>query len=1102
MAQTRTIQEDLEDYGAEEVEPENQWTTFLRFPILYESAVQDSDTNGIGALSDTITCQAHRDSNQFPTLQMTYKLDGIHAKDLKEGRIIMADEGPDFFHQKFRINQVTRTDQNITVNATHIAGDLAYNTIKQDIQVPNATPESLFNLIINNLSDPKSDIRFDTDVNSMANVNMTMADGNVGNLLISPDQIGDTYVQSMVGLFGGEWLFDDYHYYFMQHGGRHTGNVIKYRRNLKTISQDTNIANTYTAGLFYAKYPPAPPKATVENEDWNSIGATYMSGVATVTYAAGGIVDVYDAPVQGHHIIRQLRNGDTVRLGDKISDGATLPDHKVVNTVNGDDWYALEDGGWINSRWVTFDKKSDYLVNNSQGHLTVNIDTAEGKKTEYPIDAVGVVMSNGPYIRVFKDPFLGPDHKPNGETVPKGTPVHFIAKALNQKNDWWYEMSSGRWLYGQHLSFKQEGAYISTPTKGKGYVKKDAQKYTLKHGKAYKAPKHTKMVSARTKRTKKYIMKKIHGKYHTVRNPAYTKQKNKYVKTTIKRGYINLNHGQVEIDGVLYYKTGNGNTLVKASDIDFKKRGTIKPTSVDNFVKEEYANGAVNMYSEPTYNKSMNKTIPAGTSLDTKYHAQGDGDEWTQVTYDGVTGWIPTKYLKNISEQDYDPYNPDDVESSDDTVQANDTDVDQKEITVTLPEGILYSPNSYNEELARVTNVDLSSDFVHDYQDESGLDPSTGEYHMTDADVDQLRRLAQGYMQEQRFGFPNVQLTLTAEQISDIGLDGINLYDYVTVDFEELGINEDAEVTSTTWDCMAHRYIEINVGSLPINYEHLLLSKAKENADQNLAQARSSDHARTDSLMNRWHRVLSLEGSARQEKVNKLMEELGLATVTKDDKGNVNFHPLVSMQTFKNQMNKIDSDVGGIKSWIDSGGDSGVIHAYPNWEAPTELYANSEDGGKLVFNAHGLAYEDTYGNTLRSAISSDGKIYAEAIDAGTISAAHIDSCIINSALSIGNQSTGILISIGTTIPTTESIPPTYGGQAIWLDSTHYHALVSSGRYVTTDGTDEWEYGTNGPEHNGKKMEEELKDWVIKWVGDHIHKTVKVGKTKYPIWYGY
>ena len=211
MAQTRTIQEDLEEYGAEEVEPENQWTTFLRFPILYESAVQDSDTNGIGALSDTLTCQAHRDSNQFPTLQMTYKLDGIHAKDLKEGRIIMADEGPDFFHQKFRINQVTRTDQNITVNATHIAGDLAYNTIKQDIQVPNATPESLFNLIINNLSDPKSDIRFDTDVTSMANVNMTMADGNVGNLLISPDQMGDTYVQSMVRLFGGEWLFDDYH---------------------------------------------------------------------------------------------------------------------------------------------------------------------------------------------------------------------------------------------------------------------------------------------------------------------------------------------------------------------------------------------------------------------------------------------------------------------------------------------------------------------------------------------------------------------------------------------------------------------------------------------------------------------------------------------------------------------------------------------------------------------------------------------------------------------------------------------------------------------------------------------------------------------------
>ena len=87
MTTTSSASTDATAYGREEVEPESQYAVFLRFPILYENATSDSDTNGIGALSDTISCQVVRTFNQFPTAQLTYKRDGVLAKQLQEGRI-------------------------------------------------------------------------------------------------------------------------------------------------------------------------------------------------------------------------------------------------------------------------------------------------------------------------------------------------------------------------------------------------------------------------------------------------------------------------------------------------------------------------------------------------------------------------------------------------------------------------------------------------------------------------------------------------------------------------------------------------------------------------------------------------------------------------------------------------------------------------------------------------------------------------------------------------------------------------------------------------------------------------------------------------------
>lgn len=1092
MATTSSVSDDETLYGREEVEPESEYSVLLRYPILYDNAASDYDTNGLGALSDALSCIVNRTFNQFPTLQMTYKRDGIHAKELQEGRIIMTDLGPDLVHQKFRINQIQKSVDNLIVNATHIAGDIAYNTITQDIQLPNASANDVFNTLINSLADQMPDIRFDTDISTMSNVNMQMSSGNAGNLLIDADQEGDDPTQSMAALFKGEWVFDNYHYYLQQNGGSNTGLVIKYGRDLKTITQDTNIANTYTAIFPYATYTPAPAKATDANEDWTSIGLTGFINSATATYAAGGAIDIYSSPVTGHRIVGQITNGSHIQLLRKITDGETLSDNNVVNTVNGDDWYFVLGSGWIDARWVTFDKSGDYLINNAVGHATVDIGIGSGRQTKYPFSGRGVVSYSGSGIHAYYSPFLGAD-KPSGDNdqghvrvsqkvdkkwafIPTGTYVNFDNKAINEKGDVWYRIAGQphRWLYGPHISFKKTGTYIKDPTaSGKAAIKSGAQKYVMRKGKIQKAPDGTKWVSTRTSKTKEYKTKRYTTKYHgkkinqkaTVKNKAYSKKKPVKTKTTIKKGVYKI-IGQIQYNGTTYYETSN-HAYVTSGGVDWKDPMSSKPKTIDESVKGRWTNGKIEMYSEPKFGTAMNWGIPNGESFSTGPTAHGDGEDWTQVTYKGQTGWVLSKYLKVKRDEDFASYNPDDLESSDDT-QQTDTNVDVADLTVKLPEGMLYADSAYGQEIARVQNVDLSSYFQHDYQDESGFNQTTGKYEVTQADIDQLRQLAQAYMKEHRFGEPNVSLTLTREQISDFQLDDIGLYDKVTVQFDQLGIYEEAEVTAATWDALAHRYNEITIGDLPVSYEHELLQTANKNTNLAVKKSASEQRGRITNLTAEIHQALNMEGSDRKAAYQKLEKELGLETTSrvKIGKDLEEFKGMaVTEKAFTAAMQKYDQQMADSRDWILSGGTTELqfldSSGNKNFVHPTQIVAYDQSSNtKMYFNSNGIGWLGE-NNAATVALDSRGWINAEHINAGTIQSLHSNELNITGSFTaqVGNYT----ITMGAFNPGANAlgIEDIYGN----LMDTSKGFTISSPNYAATIGSGELAISGTGGSHS-------------------------------------
>lgn len=96
-------------------------------PILYEANETAFTSNGLGRLSDAITCTVIEEANGVFELSMTYPLDGIHVKDMEVNKIIYAKPAYDKKPQPFRIRELNRSWGNrIQIVARHFCYELSY----------------------------------------------------------------------------------------------------------------------------------------------------------------------------------------------------------------------------------------------------------------------------------------------------------------------------------------------------------------------------------------------------------------------------------------------------------------------------------------------------------------------------------------------------------------------------------------------------------------------------------------------------------------------------------------------------------------------------------------------------------------------------------------------------------------------------------------------------------------------------------------------------------------------------------------------------------------------------------------------------------------
>ena len=209
-------------------------------PILYPADAATFTTQGLGALSDAISCKVTEERNGVYELEMEYPMTGAHYADLAMRAIICAIPSPYRDKQPFRIYDITRPmDGVVTVYAQHISYDLS------GVPVEPFTAPSLA-AALSGLADHaavSSPFTFWTDRASTVGWTLKVPTACRSCLGGVQGSILDTY--------GGEYAWDGYIVRLYSARGKNSGVTVRYGKNLTDISHKEAVTSTITGVLPY-----------------------------------------------------------------------------------------------------------------------------------------------------------------------------------------------------------------------------------------------------------------------------------------------------------------------------------------------------------------------------------------------------------------------------------------------------------------------------------------------------------------------------------------------------------------------------------------------------------------------------------------------------------------------------------------------------------------------------------------------------------------------------------------------------------------------------------------------------------------------------------
>ena len=228
----------------------------MNYPRLYPPTAAAWDTNGLGALSDCISCVVEETLNGPFELEMQYRLNGLHYADITLRSLILAKPNPTARPQPFRVYKISRPINGVvTINAQHLSYDLS-GIVIEPFNAPSLA-SALEGMKTNAVTEDPFEYETDKTVISDFVVSYpssarSLVAGQRGSLL-------DTY--------GGELEFDRYQVKLWAHRGKDNGVTIRYGKNMTDVSQEEDGSGVYT-GVYPYWYS--------EEEGSADLGSSYV----------------------------------------------------------------------------------------------------------------------------------------------------------------------------------------------------------------------------------------------------------------------------------------------------------------------------------------------------------------------------------------------------------------------------------------------------------------------------------------------------------------------------------------------------------------------------------------------------------------------------------------------------------------------------------------------------------------------------------------------------------------------------------------------------------------------------------------------------------
>lgn len=204
-------------------------------PKLFAPSATSFTTNGIGSLTELISCEVTEERNGIYELEAQISIEARHYSDITHSAIIGAVPCDGGTVQGFRIYKITRPINGIvTIKARHISGQLS------NIPVRPFTAANVGAALagLKNNSMQANPFTFWTDKSTVAAYNQTKPESVRARL---GGQEG-----SVLDVFGGEYEWNNWTVRLWNNRGQDRAVTLMYGKNITDVRQEENIENTIT----------------------------------------------------------------------------------------------------------------------------------------------------------------------------------------------------------------------------------------------------------------------------------------------------------------------------------------------------------------------------------------------------------------------------------------------------------------------------------------------------------------------------------------------------------------------------------------------------------------------------------------------------------------------------------------------------------------------------------------------------------------------------------------------------------------------------------------------------------------------------------------